>query len=258
MADIMYLPVYHTYLETLSGLTDAQFGRVMRAALQYSKDGTISSLEPLESMAFGFLKMDADKAREKYENISERNRINGSKGKSNKNPVEPKKASGPQWPPVGAKQANIKENIKEKEKENTSSNEDVQEKPTATHTFVPPTVEEVKAYCDEKGLDTVDPEYFVEYYSTMIPPWTTKLGKPVRNWKLTVCDWSRHDKQRGITAQQPDTGKGRVTSTNPTPPEQRSFDTDDFFEAALMRTAERYNLDDSYFETTEEEEGDSS
>lgn len=56
----------------------------------------------------------------------------------------------------------------------------------------PPTVDEVKAYCNERGITNVNPQYFVDYYSAAIPPWTKANGEPVKNWKLTVVTWSQH------------------------------------------------------------------
>ena len=55
--------------------------------------------------------------------------------------------------------------------------------------FVPPTVEEVRAYVEAEGL-SVDPEAFVRYYS---PEWKDKDGKPVHNWKLKVRMWESHN-----------------------------------------------------------------
>lgn len=56
----------------------------------------------------------------------------------------------------------------------------------------PPTVDEVRAYCNEKGITNVNPEHFVQYYEAAIPAWTKANGEPVKNWKLTVVTWSQH------------------------------------------------------------------
>ena len=91
--------------------------------------------------------------------------------------------------------------------------------------FVPPTVDEVAAYCKEKGIVTVDPEHFIEYYTEN--EWKKQNGEPVLNWKSTVLTWARRDKERGYTA------KPVAKSSAPA---ASSFDTDDFFDAALQRT----------------------
>lgn len=54
--------------------------------------------------------------------------------------------------------------------------------------FVPPTVDEVADYCDERGND-VDPQHFVDYYTAR--GW--KLGKnSVKDWKACVRTWERN------------------------------------------------------------------
>lgn len=59
--------------------------------------------------------------------------------------------------------------------------------------FVPPTVEEVRAYCQERK-NSVDPERFVDYYKSN--GW--KVGKnPMKDWKAAVRTWERGDKQKG-------------------------------------------------------------
>lgn len=63
-------------------------------------------------------------------------------------------------------------------------------KPPRTR-FSPPTVEEVHAYCKEKGY-AVDPQRFVDYYTSN--GW--KVGKnPMKDWKAAVRNWS--GKQEG-------------------------------------------------------------
>lgn len=56
--------------------------------------------------------------------------------------------------------------------------------------FVPPTLEEVKAYAEEKGYD-IDCEYFWRYYTE--GDWIDGQGKPVLNWKQKLITWVRHN-----------------------------------------------------------------
>lgn len=58
--------------------------------------------------------------------------------------------------------------------------------------FTPPTVEEVRAYCEERG-SAVDPERFVDYYSSN--GW--KVGRnSMRDWKAAVRTWERDDRKK--------------------------------------------------------------
>jgi len=59
----------------------------------------------------------------------------------------------------------------------------------ASHRFIPPTIDEVRAYCAEKGY-TVDADRFVDYYTSN--GW--KVGKnPMKDWKAAVRTWNRQD-----------------------------------------------------------------
>jgi hypothetical protein len=60
--------------------------------------------------------------------------------------------------------------------------------------FVPPTLEEVRAYIQENGY-RVDAEFFHKYFSE--GDWHDKDGKPVRNWKQKVITWASKDSNTG-------------------------------------------------------------
>lgn len=57
--------------------------------------------------------------------------------------------------------------------------------------FTPPTFEDVKAYCHERG-DKVDAQKFFDYFEA--GKWHDSEGKPVRNWKQKVITWEKHTK----------------------------------------------------------------
>lgn len=83
----------------------------------------------------------------------------------------------------------------------SSSKEDVAEplnkfsKTRKRKIFVPPTVEEVRTYCEEKGY-SIDPEFFVEYYEA--GGWKDKNGSPVKSWKQRVVTWSKHSSSQTL------------------------------------------------------------
>ena len=67
---------------------------------------------------------------------------------------------------------------------NTNSNT------SRTKKFTPPTYDEVLAYAEKKSWPDAKnlADRFFEYYDGT--GWIKeKVGKPVRNWKLTMCDW---------------------------------------------------------------------
>lgn len=61
--------------------------------------------------------------------------------------------------------------------------------------FTPPTLDEVKAYCQERG-NTIDPQQFVDYY--MANGW--RVGRnAMKDWRAGVRYWERNgfDRRRG-------------------------------------------------------------
>lgn len=87
-------------------------------------------------------------------------------------------------------------------------------------TFQPPTREEVEAYAKAEGLIHVDIGRFFDYYDGS--GWRTPKGHPV-NWRFKLRNWERDDAKDAEKAEQEQPSSG-------------SFDTDDFFNAALARS----------------------
>lgn len=75
----------------------------------------------------------------------------------------------------------LKEYIKCLEKENKMLKEG------KAHGKIPPTVDEVRAYCIERG-NNVDPERFVDYYTSK--GWMIGKNK-MKDWKAAVRTWER-------------------------------------------------------------------
>lgn len=86
------------------------------------------------------------------------------------------------------------ETEKEKEKEIKSIEPAPEEKPKRKRQpFVPPTFEEVAAYCTERK-NNVDPKKFFDYYTA--GNWKDSRGDPVKNWKQKLITWERRDNDR--------------------------------------------------------------
>ena len=58
--------------------------------------------------------------------------------------------------------------------------------------FSPPTLEEIEAYIQAKGLP-IDPQYFFDYFTA--GDWHDSKGNPVKSWKQKALTWARHSKQ---------------------------------------------------------------
>lgn len=72
-----------------------------------------------------------------------------------------------------------------------------------TTSFQKPTVDEVRAYCEERG-NNIDPEKFIDYYNSN--GW--KVGKsPMKDWKATIRNWERNEKERNTPKNMQDPDK---------------------------------------------------
>jgi hypothetical protein len=146
------------------------------------EDPDFSQMSDAAQIAFLLIKPNLDSSRRKAKS--------GKGGGS-------KKANGKQ---NGSKQeANCKqeeyesEKEKEKEKEGEIENECYPPTPLSggakAKRFIPPTVDEVAAYCQERG-NGLDPETFVDFYASK--GWM--VGKnPMKDWKAAVRTWERSE-----------------------------------------------------------------
>lgn len=72
-------------------------------------------------------------------------------------------------------------------------------KTTKSKRFKKPTIEEIDAYCKEKGYD-IDAEYFWNYYESI--DWI-RNGTKISNWKNCVNTWVRNQELRKRSKQMP-------------------------------------------------------
>lgn len=78
---------------------------------------------------------------------------------------------------------------------NPNTNPNTNPNDTRGTRFIPPTVDDVQAYCFERG-NNVDPQRFVDYYSSN--GW--KVGKnPMKDWKAAVRTWEKNREQKQTT-----------------------------------------------------------
>lgn len=98
------------------------------------------------------------------------------------------------------KKSNKKSNLKiEKEIELEIETEIETKKRKPASRFTPPTVEEVRAYCQERQ-NNVDPEKFVDYYTSN--GWVVGKSK-MKDWKAAVRSWERNNFSSGTYKQKP-------------------------------------------------------
>lgn len=164
-------------------LSDAEAGRLAKAVWRYAMTGEQVSLPGAERGVFAIVTMTLSQDIARDQEISAK-RSEAAKSSKQMYAFD----SNCKQLPANAdnKNKNKNQNKREIEKENILT--DVKEK-----RFVPPTVEEVTAYCQERG-NNVNPQTFVDFYTSK--GW--KVGKdPMKDWKACVRTWE--GKQRNTS-----------------------------------------------------------
>lgn len=214
---IEYFCAYHDYREKLAGLSDEEVGRVFRAALLYAKTGETPEMNPLESLAFTFIRCDIDRCHLEYEQKCERNRANAANRKRSQATAD----DGSQE--KEEEKQKEEEKKEEKEKEEEEEKEEEKEKtmkeyadavPQSARTPQNPSLEEIENYIFETG-STVSPEAFYDFYEAN--GWTQGRGKPIRDWKAAVRTWERRDREigpPGITNRSTGNNRNNKKTTN--------------------------------------------
>ena len=178
-----YLKIWVSFLEAIDPLNDGERGRLFTAMLEYAKTGTMPEFKGNERFIWPMVKQTIDRQRAESERLT----VNGSKGgrpkKTNENQQKPNETNENLQKPTESQKDKVKD--KENEKENPLTG--VKEKPLTR--FSPPTVEEVSAYCLERG-NKVDAQHFVDFYTSK--GW--KVGnQPMKDWKAAVRTWEQRD-----------------------------------------------------------------
>lgn len=183
-----YLKVFVDWRERYQKLSDAEFGRLMRAALAYKAGVAMPELTGREELMWDGVKLDIDRDNEQYSAICEARSEAGRRGAetrwNSKSHLANNKNSKSHLP--YSKNGQDKEKDKEEDKDKEKHN-----KPQAR--FVPPTVDEVKAYCLERQ-NGIDAQSFIDYYEAN--GWKQGAGrKPIVDWRACVRTWERNSNQ---------------------------------------------------------------
>lgn len=173
---------YRSYYEALKNLPKRDQTAVLMAVIGYALDETEPNLSGVPLSVFTLIRPTLDSGRNKA-----KNRMNkrGSSCYQTENKTETKQ------------EQTDKEGEKEREVEGESESEnDSYTPPTPSSRgkrFSPPTVDEVREYCQERnnGIDAVA---FVDFY--VARGWM--IGKThMKDWKAAVRTWERREQAQG-------------------------------------------------------------
>lgn len=135
------------------------------------------NLSPIENAAFAAFMPDMEESWSKYiKRIT-----NGSNGGR---PRKPYGSICPHTAPYGTEEETETDSLLLRNKERVCA-----DKPHTRPRFVPPSVEEVQAYCQERS-NGIDASLFVDFYEAR--GWTAGRGK-MRNWKAAVRTWEKRN-----------------------------------------------------------------
>lgn len=172
-----YIPLFLDFNETTQDLTDEECGRLVRAIVEYANGNDCEArLCGAEKIAFRFLKGVVDR-NQAISDIRRQARQGKTQQKSTNDNKPEQNATNPQ-------------NKNNNKNNNKNKNENEKEGGETAKRFTPPTVDDVKAYCTERG-NNIDPAYFVDYYAAR--DWRLTNGKRVADWRACVRTWERNN-----------------------------------------------------------------
>lgn len=187
-----YVALCYEYLDEMRELDDAEFGRLCRALIRYSANGEPIKLPGNERFYAARCMAQEDRYQSSY-NEAVKARSDAAKAAAEK-----------RWNNANASER-IPTDANACERMRTDANgcEDMHKsiskpisKPISTSVDkARPTLEDVRAYCTERG-NKVDPERWFNYYEAN--GW--RVGKnPMKDWKAAVRTWERNgvDKPTG-------------------------------------------------------------
>ena len=168
-----YLKVFVDFADKIELLGDAERGRLFTAMLEYASSGAEPDLRGNERFIWPTAKSEIDRQSESYKARCETNRKNITSRYESLRIATNRNES-------------YQDKDKEQEKKNISFPPDGVKDNARAHR---PTVEEVAAYCRERG-NSVDAERFVDFYASK--GW--KVGnQPMKDWKACVRTWERRE-----------------------------------------------------------------
>jgi hypothetical protein len=119
-----YFPFYHSYGKKTEKLTDQELGRLVRALVKFSETGETQELAGRESIAFDFISVDIQNARDAYEEKCSKNRANGANATE-----RPRTVANATERPLNKNKTKTKEETKTEAEEETKTEKEVSSSP---------------------------------------------------------------------------------------------------------------------------------
>ena len=191
MAEVTYIKIFVDYLDAIEPLGDAERGRLFTSLLTYARTGEAPQLGGNERFLFPMMRAQLDRDIAAMAGVSEARSKAAKASKSSK------------CEQIQQMQANVanayKSNKDEDKDEDKDKDDDKKGNGARAARFTPPSVEEVAAYCRERG-NGVDAARFVDFYSSK--GWMVGKTK-MKDWKAAVRNWERSSDAKATPAKKP-------------------------------------------------------
>ena len=198
--------VYTEFAEPMRTLDMEQRGVLLTAVMAYAAGEDVPDMEPVTQMLFTMMRQRMDRDAEKYAAACRKNAENVRKRwdarANDRMPTDttvydrmPNDTSVYERIRTDTKAYEpIRTDTNDTDNDNDSdSDKDIKEKINKKKSarFVAPTVEEVRAYCLERG-NNVDPETFVDFYAGK--GWMVGKNR-MKDWRACVRTWEKDRRQ---------------------------------------------------------------
>lgn len=189
MAEVTYIKIFVDYLDAIEPLGDAERGRLFTSLLTYARTGEAPQLGGNERFLFPMMRAQLDRDIAAMAGVSEARSKAAKASKSSK---------CEQMQQMQANAANADKSSKDKDKDK-DKDDDKKGNSAREARFTPPSIEEVAAYCQERG-NGVDAARFVDFYSSK--GWMVGKTK-MKDWKAAIRNWERSSDAKATPAKKP-------------------------------------------------------
>ena len=189
MAEVTYIKIFVDYLDAIEPLGDAERGRLFTSLLTYARTGEAPQLGGNERFLFPMMRAQLDRDIAAMAGVSEARSKAAKASKSSK---------CEQMQQMQANAANADKSSKDKDKDK-DKDDDKKGNGAREARFTPPSIEEVAAYCQERG-NGVDAARFVDFYSSK--GWMVGKSR-MKDWKAAVRNWERSGDAKVTPAKKP-------------------------------------------------------
>lgn len=184
---------YNTWGAAVQNMSNEQAGQLIKAMLAYQDDKDARPEDPAVGFVFDLIAQKLDEDAQAYAETCAKRAEYGKRGGESKSKQKEAKASLSFTEEAKGSKSKQKEADTDTESDtDTETDKDIESARTRARR---PSVDEVRAYCQERH-NNIDAEQFVDFYTSK--GW--KVGKdPMTNWKAAVRTWEKRDRARSGT-----------------------------------------------------------